>query len=270
MRKERYLSISEFAKISDISRKALIFYDNIGLFKPAMVKANGYRYYAHWQIETITVISILSELGMPLEEIKKYLYQYETDEAYQMLKNQDQVIEQKIEKLRSTREMLRMRVRLMEEGMRADTDFHVVEQEETPLYLSEPFHYDTNEMPDELWVRFYTNCEKRQISFCYPICYVVTYEDLRAGHYQMVSRLCFRMVDMEKANGVMPKGRYLVGYRNFHYGDTFPLYEEMCRYIEEHHLKIRGNAYEEYILDELTTCRPEDYRVKLSILLESD
>ena len=44
MKKESFFSISEFSKLSDISRKALIFYDKAGLFPPARVDENGYRY----------------------------------------------------------------------------------------------------------------------------------------------------------------------------------------------------------------------------------
>lgn len=34
MKKEGYLTISEFSEIAEVSRKTLIFYDNIGLFSP--------------------------------------------------------------------------------------------------------------------------------------------------------------------------------------------------------------------------------------------
>ena len=34
MKHKDYLMISEFSKICEISRKTLIFYDNIGLFSP--------------------------------------------------------------------------------------------------------------------------------------------------------------------------------------------------------------------------------------------
>ena len=35
MKNSGYLTISEFSKIAEVSRKALIFYDRIGLFSPA-------------------------------------------------------------------------------------------------------------------------------------------------------------------------------------------------------------------------------------------
>lgn len=36
------LKISEFSKIAEISRKGLIFYDNIGVFSPEYTAPNGY------------------------------------------------------------------------------------------------------------------------------------------------------------------------------------------------------------------------------------
>ena len=47
------LKISEFSKIAEISRKGLIFYDNIGVFSPEYTAPNGYRYYSHEQIYLI-------------------------------------------------------------------------------------------------------------------------------------------------------------------------------------------------------------------------
>ena len=70
----KYLSISDFSRLSSVSRKALIYYDRIGLFKPDFVKENGYRYYSHHQIETITVINTLSGSGMSLEQIKEFTF----------------------------------------------------------------------------------------------------------------------------------------------------------------------------------------------------
>ena len=42
--KDNYLTISEFSRISEIKRKALIFYDNTGVFSPKYTAPNGYRY----------------------------------------------------------------------------------------------------------------------------------------------------------------------------------------------------------------------------------
>ena len=44
--KTRYLTIGQFAALHGINKKTLMWYDEIGLFKPASINPeNGYRYY---------------------------------------------------------------------------------------------------------------------------------------------------------------------------------------------------------------------------------
>lgn len=48
----------------------MFHYDEIGLFQPAIVMPNGYRYYEVRQMELLDTILLLKELGMPLKEIR--------------------------------------------------------------------------------------------------------------------------------------------------------------------------------------------------------
>ena len=43
--KGRLFSIGQFAALHGVNKKTLMWYDEIGLFCPAVVKENGYRYY---------------------------------------------------------------------------------------------------------------------------------------------------------------------------------------------------------------------------------
>ncbi|MDE6181860.1 MAG: MerR family transcriptional regulator, partial [Eubacteriales bacterium] len=79
---EKYLTISQFAKIYNVNKKTLIYYDEIDLFKPAIVKDNGYRFYTIYQIAIFEVILVLKELGMPLKKIKEYLDKRSKDELF--------------------------------------------------------------------------------------------------------------------------------------------------------------------------------------------
>lgn len=72
MQKINQIPISEFASLTNVSRQTLIYYDKINLFKPDYKNEIGYRYYSIKQIELISVITLLKELGMPLKEIKEY------------------------------------------------------------------------------------------------------------------------------------------------------------------------------------------------------
>jgi DNA-binding transcriptional MerR regulator len=68
------MSISEFARRSRLSPRALRLYDELGLLAPARVDAaTGYRFYTADQVETARLIAALRQLGVPLAEIKGVL-----------------------------------------------------------------------------------------------------------------------------------------------------------------------------------------------------
>lgn len=133
------LSISEFSKISNVSRKALIFYDNIGLFSPDSVGSNGYHYYSHEQIYLISVINTLKELGMPLSAIKAYMANRTPDDAIVLLEQQNEFITQKIRELQGVQDMLATKLQKLRQGAQiADTKIRLVKQKETPIFISFP------------------------------------------------------------------------------------------------------------------------------------
>ena len=71
--REEYLRITEFARLARTSRKTLQYYDELGLFRPACVEANGYRYYTLHQLDRLALIAVLRDMGLPLKEIRAYL-----------------------------------------------------------------------------------------------------------------------------------------------------------------------------------------------------
>ena len=70
-------SIGELSKHQNISRQTLIFYDKIGLFRPAYVDPdNKYRYYKASQIDYLDTILIMKEMGFSLGEIQEHMNTY--------------------------------------------------------------------------------------------------------------------------------------------------------------------------------------------------
>jgi DNA-binding transcriptional MerR regulator len=77
----RGYTVSEVAKLSGVSVRALHHYDALGLLKPACVGANGYRYYGEDELLRLQQILFHRELGFALEEIAKVLDAAEFDRA---------------------------------------------------------------------------------------------------------------------------------------------------------------------------------------------
>lgn len=70
----RYLSISEFAKMFDVSRQTLIYYDQVGLFKPYYRDPDtNYRYYTYNQFSQFSFIKFLRNLGFSIDKVKSLL-----------------------------------------------------------------------------------------------------------------------------------------------------------------------------------------------------
>lgn len=76
------LTIGQFSRLSQLSRKALRLYGERGLLLPACVDPDsGYRYYDRNQVVTARRIRLLRMLTMPLETIATVLAAWEDDPA---------------------------------------------------------------------------------------------------------------------------------------------------------------------------------------------
>ncbi len=107
---EDYFSIGELSSYQNISKQTLIFYDKIGLFRPAYVDpGNGYRYYSASQLDELDTILILKKCGLSLQTIKELLEHYTTESSLRVLTQQVQVLDRQMEELRMVRSRLAQR-----------------------------------------------------------------------------------------------------------------------------------------------------------------
>jgi DNA-binding transcriptional MerR regulator len=66
--------IGDFARIAQVTVKALRYYDELGLLRPAHVDAcSGYRYYAAGQLPRLNRILALKDMGFSLDAIARLL-----------------------------------------------------------------------------------------------------------------------------------------------------------------------------------------------------
>jgi DNA-binding transcriptional MerR regulator len=65
------MGISDFARLSRLSPRALRLYDELGLLPPASVEPDsGYRWYSAGQLAPARLIAALRGIGMPLAQIR--------------------------------------------------------------------------------------------------------------------------------------------------------------------------------------------------------
>lgn len=84
-------SISELAKLFNLSRGTLLYYDSIGLLRPTERTKANYRRYSENDAERLEEICRYRETGMPLEDIKELLDARE--------KTADRLLEKRLDEL---------------------------------------------------------------------------------------------------------------------------------------------------------------------------
>ena len=270
-----YMKISDFAKVTGITRKNLIFYDKIKLLSPALTDGqNKYRYYTYQQIDTANVITILREMDMPLKEIKEYLNGRTPDKLIDMLELQKGIVQEKIQKLNQISDMLDTRIELTQRGIDADDSIDVIilkEYEAKPILLGPELPQDSHKI--ESWqylLEFYEFCSDNKIIRGLPTGLIISHEDLINNNIMRPFRFYYSPAagNSSPTNAYKPQGLYVIGCEQIGYEMNSNLYNRLFQYIEKAGLKIVGDAYEEYLLDEISTTDSSQYLLQISIQVQ--
>lgn len=101
-----HFSISEMAKLSNLSIQTLRYYDQVDILKPEYVNPdNRYRYYSFRQICDIDIIKYLKHIGASLEEIR-HIMKMSPESLCDFLDKQEHTINEQIEKLNNIQRLL--------------------------------------------------------------------------------------------------------------------------------------------------------------------
>lgn len=206
---KEFFSISQTAKIVDMTTEALRHYDRIDLVKPCMIDEwTGYRYYSQQEIVKLNTVRALRCMELSLNEIKKILEYDDFSKIVAALKQAEKNADGKIAELNYAK-MKIQRARTfyenkLNDGRQQDSVF-INELPQRTILLSETMEKPTL---DNLWDyhrNFYSQIPddiKNSFSF----------EDL-AGIYEQDgrSRLFVVCTRYAKTKGlkVLPRGKYL-------------------------------------------------------------
>lgn len=266
MHQNDLLSISAFSKMAEVARKTLIFYDRIGLFKPAFVADNGYRYYHRSQLDTIGVIHVFKELGMSLNEIQRHLDNRTPTGTLELLRKQEEILQLQIAKLERAKGMIMMRAEHIERSMNVSTSrMEVIWQPPIPILLSRCVHTSKRHFLEDLWIDFQARLQNENAPIGYPIGVIITKEDMLKRDGDVASYMFSRMNTGFYEQEYIPEGFYLISYARADYGETERIYPKLFDYIEKNNYRVIGDAYEEYLQDEVVLQNAEEYLVRIMV-----
>lgn len=110
-------AISEMASLFNVSRQTLIYYDKIGLFKPAVVNEKGYRFYSPTQIPLMRLICMLRDLGLELDEIDRLASTFDISEMTDHLRSRVQALDEQIAGLKAEHASVQERLSFYDEAV---------------------------------------------------------------------------------------------------------------------------------------------------------
>lgn len=137
---EGLLLISDFSKLTNLSRKALYLYEEKRLLSPAFVHPEtDYRYYHQNQLLTAKRIRLLKQAGFELKEIKQIFdEQLGKDEIQALIEQKRRGEEQKIGQATAAINQLKQLVRDMDVLATDETNYvPAIEVIEIPILLND-------------------------------------------------------------------------------------------------------------------------------------
>ncbi|EQB85807.1 DNA-binding transcriptional MerR regulator [Clostridium punense] len=262
----KYLSIGIFSKLSGISRKNLIYYDNIGILKPLIIKDNGYRYYSYNQLDEVSIIMTLKELGIPLKEIKSYIEDISPNNLLNLINNQKKKILEELNRLNQMNYIIEKRTDNISiiSTMNCNKIFLEYCDEELIFLGPEAKFYSDNLEND--FINFLNYASSKNLVYGYPLGVYADYDDLSCNEnhsYNYFYKIHPNLELIQKT--VKPSGFYVIAYDNSYLADNINIFYKIEKFIRSNKLSPCGNIYIENISDEIITKDPDRFFSKISV-----
>ena len=262
-----YFTTGEFAKLCGVKKQTLFHYDEIGLFSPTLIKDNGYRYYSYRQLYTFTMILTLKNLHMPLKDIKTYL-DTRTPEAYINL------LEEKLDEVDTAiANLTQIKNRLTESTHRTllalNTEHAkttLVEQEEEYLIVSSNLNSATHKEFSTYMLEYVQFFDKYALTTYDSFGALIKFQDIANGLQDCFTSVYAKTKDTTLPSVIVrPKGLYAITYHHGSFETLYETYKKILEFIQRHHLKVGEFFYEDYLIDDITSCNPDDFVTRIMI-----
>lgn len=267
MNDEVLFTVGQFAKIHNLNRRTLHYYDEIKLFSPNYKKDNNYRYYSLNQSAELQYILALRELGMSIAEIKEYLSNPKDEDFIDLTDKKIDELYEKISYFDSLRKyLINKKKNIILTHNVKNGDIQIQNLEEELLYITKIPHKEHN-IKDMGFIMNHLEKAWKYNDFKVGCGSYISIEKIKKGNIEIYDGLFSLVTEKKTTNSNIikrDKGTYLCGYNIGHWNKIPSLYKQMLQYAEKHNIKLSGNAYESGI-SEFASLKENEYVVEILI-----
>lgn len=262
----RLFTIGQFAALHRINKKTLMWYDQIGLFTPAVVKENGYRYYTYQQCFVLETILMLRELNVSIPEIQQFMAHRSTDSFHTILQEKTRQIQDTIAHLNQVQEALQHQMEQLSSLKDLDLcGYSLVEKPAQKLLLRKTPPKIPPEQEAEL---LFSEVGRHSAYRMYGILYgaILPAQSLYRQDFTDYRGIFLQIpqAEIETNVHIQPAGRYLRTHFKGSWEGLPDKYREIMAYAKAHGLELTGYSYETGINDVISNA-PEDYITRIEI-----
>ena len=259
----------EFARLCNIRKDTLFYYDETGLLKPEITRDNGYRYYSANQLYLFDIIAMLKECGTPLKEIREYITSREPASFLALMEENDKLLSAELERLMHIHRLMRNTITLTKHALQTEYNVPFLKACPEEYFIAMPFskEYEDHERNQSETVKALLEyLEANLLGEEYPLGSIILKENLCCNSYEedfYCSKLSAPI--QNPLLFVKPAGTYAMLNHKGSYETLCHSYSVLKDYIKKTGLQITGNSYEHELLNYLATGESDNYVIEISI-----
>lgn len=268
----KLFSIGTLAKMHGINKKTLMWYDEVGLLKPALVKANGYRYYTCAQSFMLENILMLRELEVSIPKIKEFLQNRTPQGLSKVYALTLSDVDQKIDRLNSIKTHLNKELNAIEELLSIDLKAIAVvniDHDEDMTLLDVGCDATMEDLiEDALKVKTQENIDTLDCQ----LGAIIAVDSLKNDDFDSYRYVFIGAKPQDSSHVSLHKkkaGRYLRAYHQGSWEKLPDRYREILSYAQEHNLKLTDYSYERGINEDFVDSI-DQYITQIDIALEEN
>lgn len=270
LKKNKYLTAGEFAKICDIPKHVLFHYDDIGLFQPEYKAENGYRYYSYRQYDTFLVIMNLKKMGMSLKDIKVFLSKRDPSLFLSLLEDKFEEIDSLIEYLKDVKSMMQWMKDSSQEALcHKDDPISITHLPQRIILCSDNMENSNNTSFVNFMQEYIQFIKENNINMQQSVGNMISVEAIRNQDYLNFSYLYVDVdIEIPEKTRVCKERDYICGWHHGPYDTITDTYDQMMAYAMQNNIKLGTFAYEEYLIADIAQMNHNEYVTR--ILIEID